>query len=117
MRSRLSNRCDAGCQGCYTGATPTGAAGEWGLAEWTRAVDALADAGVFHLALGGGESATLPWLGVFGYWKMACIVEGVHARHLRGGHGGGGTSTTDAIATRVETLLDLAAAMATDAGI
>src|SRR5688572_8735678 len=60
---QLTNRCDAGCQGCYTGATPTGAAGEWGLAEWTRAVDALADAGVFHLALGGGESAILPWLG------------------------------------------------------
>jgi radical SAM protein with 4Fe4S-binding SPASM domain len=60
---QLTNRCDAGCQGCYTGATPGGAAGEWGLAEWTRAVDALADAGVFHLALGGGESATLPWLG------------------------------------------------------
>lgn len=60
---QLTNRCDAGCQGCYTAATPQGAAGEWGLAEWTRAVDALADAGVFHLALGGGESATLPWLG------------------------------------------------------
>jgi radical SAM protein with 4Fe4S-binding SPASM domain len=60
---QLTNRCDVGCQHCYTGATPRGAAGEWGLAEWTRAVDALADAGVFHLALGGGESATLPWLG------------------------------------------------------
>jgi radical SAM protein with 4Fe4S-binding SPASM domain len=60
---QLTNRCDAGCQGCYTGATPQGAAGEWGLDEWRRAIDALADAGVFHLALGGGESATLPWLG------------------------------------------------------
>jgi radical SAM protein with 4Fe4S-binding SPASM domain len=60
---QLTNRCDAGCKGCYTGATPTGAAGEWGLSEWKRAVDALADAGVFHLALGGGESAVLPWLG------------------------------------------------------
>src|SRR5262245_46504137 len=60
---QLTNRCDAGCQGCYTGATPAGAAGEWGLDDWIRAVDALADAGVFHLALGGGESATLPWLG------------------------------------------------------
>jgi len=60
---QVTNRCDAGCQGCYTGATPQGAAGEWGLEEWKRAVDALADAGVFHLALGGGESATLPWLG------------------------------------------------------
>jgi radical SAM protein with 4Fe4S-binding SPASM domain len=60
---QLTNRCDAGCTGCYTAATPQGAAGEWGLPEWRRAVDALADAGVFHLALGGGESAILPWLG------------------------------------------------------
>jgi radical SAM protein with 4Fe4S-binding SPASM domain len=28
-----------------------------------RAIDELADAGVFHVALGGGESAVLPWLG------------------------------------------------------
>ena len=60
---QLTNRCDAGCQGCYTGATPTGAAGEWGVVEWKRAVDELAARGVFHLALGGGESALLPWLG------------------------------------------------------
>jgi radical SAM protein with 4Fe4S-binding SPASM domain len=60
---QLTNRCDAGCTGCYTAATPGGAAGEWGLAEWTRAVDALADAGVVLLALGGGASAILPWLG------------------------------------------------------
>ncbi len=60
---QLTNRCDAGCQGCYTGATPAGAAGELGLEDWKRAVDALASAGVFHLALGGGESALLPWLG------------------------------------------------------
>ena len=60
---QLTNRCDAGCQGCYTGATPTGAAGEWGAVEWKRAIDQLAARGVFHLALGGGESALLPWLG------------------------------------------------------
>jgi len=60
---QLTNRCEAGCQGCYTGATPTGAAGEWGAEEWKRAIDALAARGVFHLALGGGESALLPWLG------------------------------------------------------
>jgi radical SAM protein with 4Fe4S-binding SPASM domain len=60
---QLTNRCDAGCQGCYTAATPQGAAGEWGPEAWMRAIDALADAGVFHLALGGGESAVLPWLG------------------------------------------------------
>ena len=60
---QLTNRCDAGCQGCYTGASPQGAPNEYGLAEWKRAIDALADAGVFHVALGGGESAVLPWLG------------------------------------------------------
>src|SRR5262249_36466611 len=60
---QLTNRCAAGCKGCYTGATPTGAAGEWGAAEWKRAIDALADAGVFHLALGGGARAALLWLG------------------------------------------------------
>lgn len=60
---QLTNRCDVGCQGCYTAATPKGAAAEWGLEEWKRGIDALADMGVFHLALGGGESALLPWLG------------------------------------------------------
>lgn len=60
---QLTNRCDAGCAGCYTGASPAAGAGEWGLAEWTRAIDVLAEAGVFHVALGGGESTILPWLG------------------------------------------------------
>lgn len=60
---QLTNRCTAGCQGCYTGASPEGARGEWAAAEWKRAIDALAGRGVFHLALGGGESAVLPWLG------------------------------------------------------
>jgi len=60
---QLTNRCGAGCAGCYTGASPAGAPNEWGLAEWKRALDVLGDAGVFHVALGGGESAALPWLG------------------------------------------------------
>jgi MoaA/NifB/PqqE/SkfB family radical SAM enzyme len=60
---QLTTRCEAGCAGCYTGATPAGAPHEYGLVEWKRAIDALAEKGVFHLALGGGESAILPWLG------------------------------------------------------
>jgi len=60
---QLTNRCEAGCTGCYTGATPGGTLHEWDLTRWQRAIDALADAGVFHVALGGGESASLPWLG------------------------------------------------------
>jgi radical SAM protein with 4Fe4S-binding SPASM domain len=60
---QLTNQCDAGCKGCYTGASPEGAANEWGLVKWMQAIDHLADAGVFHVALGGGESTVLPWLG------------------------------------------------------
>jgi radical SAM protein with 4Fe4S-binding SPASM domain len=60
---QLTNRCEAGCSGCYTGATPAGAPHEYGLEDWKRVIDALAKQGVFHLALGGGESAILPWLG------------------------------------------------------
>jgi radical SAM protein with 4Fe4S-binding SPASM domain len=60
---QLTNRCTAGCQGCYTGATPAGAHGEYDAAAWKRAIDALAERGVFHLAMGGGESALMPELG------------------------------------------------------
>jgi radical SAM protein with 4Fe4S-binding SPASM domain len=60
---QLTNRCTAGCAGCYTGATPDGVPHEYDEAAWRRAIDALAARGVFHLALGGGESALLPWLG------------------------------------------------------
>lgn len=59
---QLTNRCDVGCRGCYTAATPRGDDAEWGAEQWKRAIDELAAMGVFHLALGGGESATLPWL-------------------------------------------------------
>jgi radical SAM protein with 4Fe4S-binding SPASM domain len=60
---QLTNRCTNACQGCYTGATPEGAPHEQTLEDWKRAIDELAAMGVFHLALGGGESADLPWLG------------------------------------------------------
>lgn len=82
---QLTNRCDAGCQGCYTGATPTGAAGEWGRDEWMRAIDALAARGVFHLALGGGESALLPWLGeIVAYARKKGLVPNLTTSGLYG---------------------------------
>lgn len=59
---QITNRCDAACTGCYTAASPN-AKGEWELERWKVAIDELASMGVFHLALGGGESADLPWLG------------------------------------------------------
>src|SRR5690349_3059134 len=60
---QLTNHCTAGCTGCYTGASARAGDGELGLDGWKAALDELARRGVFHVALGGGESATLPWLG------------------------------------------------------
>jgi radical SAM protein with 4Fe4S-binding SPASM domain len=56
----LSKRCSAGCRGCYVDATPRGPA--FDLERAKRALDGLARAGVFHVALGGGEAIDLPFL-------------------------------------------------------
>ncbi|MCA9678604.1 MAG: SPASM domain-containing protein, partial [Myxococcales bacterium] len=82
---QLTNRCDAGCTGCYTGASPGGAPGELDLDGWKRAIDALAAMGVFHLALGGGESAILPWLGdVASYARARGLVPNLTTSGLAG---------------------------------
>jgi aminoglycoside phosphotransferase (APT) family kinase protein len=65
----------------------------------------------------GRDLAALGWFTVFGYWKMACIVEGVHARHLKGGKGGGGSNDPTSIAARVDAFLEHAHDLAADAGI
>lgn len=53
-----TNRCDAGCPGCYTSAVPDGADPE--TSELEHALERLAEAGVFHVALGGGEALLRP---------------------------------------------------------
>ncbi len=60
----------------------------------------------------GHDLEALPWFTVFGYWKMACIVEGVYARRRLGGHGGATSSDLASIADRVERLLDRATQLA-----
>jgi len=62
----VTRRCSAGCAGCYMdayapGTRPDLEAAEQGLPGMKKAVDALAGARVFHLALGGGESLERPW--------------------------------------------------------
>ncbi len=53
----LTSRCPLGCAGCYAGSTPTGdAGGDLDTAGWKAILDELAAAGVFHVAMGGGES-------------------------------------------------------------
>lgn len=53
----LSNRCDMGCQGCYIDGRPQGE--ELDPHTWELVLERLASMGVYHLALGGGES--LSW--------------------------------------------------------
>jgi radical SAM protein with 4Fe4S-binding SPASM domain len=49
----VTSRCAAGCEGCYLDAKPDGI--EPPAATIERALDALAEAGVFTVAFGGGE--------------------------------------------------------------
>ena len=49
----VTSRCAAGCEGCYLDAKPDGV--EPPAATIERALDALAEAGVFTVAFGGGE--------------------------------------------------------------
>ena len=52
----LTSRCPVGCTGCYADSTPRGDGADLATAEWKEILDELAAAGVFHVALGGGES-------------------------------------------------------------
>ena len=63
-------------------------------------------------AMGVGALDELPWLTVFSYWKMACIVEGVYARRRAGAQSGAASSDLASIAARVELLLAHAAELA-----
>ena len=59
----------------------------------------------------------LGWFTAFGWWKMACIVEGVHARRLTGARGGAATADLVTIAARVDRLIEVAEDAAAVAGI
>lgn len=54
----LSNRCDQACPGCYTASTPDAPAADPHRVRQVAA--ALAEAGVLHVALGGGEPLADP---------------------------------------------------------
>ena len=56
VHASLTAACPNGCAACYAASSRGGRAGELGAAAWRAAIDELAAAGVFHLALGGGES-------------------------------------------------------------
>ena len=54
----LTNRCPVSCKGCYLNASPEGQDASW--EQLLSDVDALAEQGVFELALGGGEALLHP---------------------------------------------------------
>ena len=103
----------------------------WSLLYWTDPGDACAflesaptlapsferraDVAERYATASGRDLSSLGWFTVFGYWKMACIVEGVYARRLRGAQGGAGGGDPTSIAARVDTFLAHAADLAADA--
>ena len=96
----------------------------WSLLYWADPGDALpfltsaptlassfprrAEVAERYATRSGRDLDALDWYTVFGYWKMACIVEGVHARRLQGASGGGRQGDIASIAARVDALLDAA---------
>jgi aminoglycoside phosphotransferase (APT) family kinase protein len=61
-----------------------------------------------YAALSGRPLDAWPWFEVFGWWKMGCIVEGVHARRSRGQAAGAPSGPLDSIAARADRCLQLA---------
>lgn len=68
-----------------------------------------ADVAARYATRSGRDLDTLGWFTVFGYWKMACIVEGVYARRLKGARGGAAQGDPSSIAERVDAFLAYAA--------
>jgi len=60
----VTSRCGAGCKGCYLDAKPDGESPPF--EEIAQRLRALADAGVFTVAFGGGEPLVRPDLGELG---------------------------------------------------
>lgn len=56
----------------------------------------------------GFDVTNLDYYITFSWWKMACIVEGVYARMLKGGSGGLKSSSVEEIEVRVTDLLSMA---------
>ena len=56
----------------------------------------------------GRDVSAIPFFTAFGYWKLACIMQGVYARYL-GGAGGGDSGSFDAYPQSVRRLATTAA--------
>lgn len=73
------------------------------------AFDRRDDIAQLYAQRSGRDLDALPFFTTFGFWKMACIVEGVYARLQAGSGGGMATENVAAVADRVDQLLEIAA--------
>ena len=56
----------------------------------------------------GRDVSAIPFYTAFGYWKLACILQGVYARYVAGA-GAGDQGSVDAYPAQVATLAQMAA--------
>ena len=92
---------DPGDDGALIGVTPTTAPGFPSRAEIKAR----------YAAASGRDLAMLDFYVAFGYWKLACIVQGVYARYA-GGAAAGDRSSVDAFGHSVVRLAEMAASRA-----
>ena len=88
---------EPGDEAALVGLTPTTAPGFASRAEVRAA----------YAAESGRDLANLDYYAAFGYWKLACIVQGVYARYA-GGAAAGDRSSVDGFARSVVTLAEMA---------
>ena len=63
-----------------------------------------------YAAASGRDLSQMDFYVAFGYWKLACIVEGVYARYIGGAMGGDGPPAGhEAFAQQVDLLAEAAA--------
>jgi aminoglycoside phosphotransferase (APT) family kinase protein len=84
----------------HTMASPT-------LAEGMRTRQEILDA---YAAVSGRDLSRIDFYIAFGYWKLACIVEGVYARYIGGSMGDRDSSDFDVFKRQVEALASQAQA-------
>jgi radical SAM protein with 4Fe4S-binding SPASM domain len=92
----VTKRCNLACTHCYQDSGPHVGGDDLALTEWLPRLDALARAGVFHVAIGGGEALTRP--------DLVAIAEAARARGITPNLTTNGAVVTAEFAARAATL-------------
>jgi aminoglycoside phosphotransferase (APT) family kinase protein len=86
-------------------ASPAGISGATTLDGFLRKAELLDR----YAAVSGRDVSAIDFYTAFGYWKLACIIEGVYARYKGGAMGHrGGDGDFDFFGTQVVTLVESA---------